>query len=561
MTSPSSSTRPRRLAKGAADRPEIYDYVIVGAGSAGCVLANRLSADGRHRVLLLEAGGSERDPRSALWTQMPIGYGKCYYDARVNWKYVTEPVPGLDGKRSYWPRGRVLGGSSAINAMVWVRGHPGDYDGWARVAPGWGWADVAPVFHAIERWSGVPHALRGRDGPLDVHDTTGEVHPLCERYLTAAAELGIAFNADYNGASMEGASLYQITTRGGLRASASRCYLRPAMRRPNLVVRTLAQATSLLFDGGRASGVRFVRHGRFAEVRASREVVLAAGAVNSPQLLQLSGIGPEALLREHGIEVRRELPAVGEHLQDHLGADALFRARVPTLNQELRPLGAKLRAGLRFLGARRGPLSLSVNQAGGFVRSTPEVSAPDLQLYFSPLSYTRAPVGVRPLMSPDPFPGFLLGFNPCRPTSRGRLGIRSADPFEPPSIRPDYLSTEHDRALMLAGMRLVRALARTPTLAALIDTELLPGESAATDEALERHVREHAWSVFHPCGTCRMGRSSRETVVDARLRVHGVPGLRVADASIFPSIPSGNTNAPAIMVGERASTLILQDAR
>jgi len=537
-------------------RGDVHDYIVVGAGSAGCVLANRLSEAGRHRVLLLEAGGSER----RFWTQVPIGYGRVYHDERVNWKYETEPVPGLDERASYWPRGRVLGGSSSINAMVYVRGHPDDYDDWGRSASGWSWSDVAPAFHRMEAWDGVPHERRGRVGPLSVHDTSGEVHPLCDTYLRAAEEIGIGLNEDYNADTMEGACLYQITTRGGVRASSARCYLRPAMRRSNLQVVTRAQVSGILFDGARACGVTW--RGRDGESRAlaAREVVLAAGAVNSPQLLQLAGIGPAAMLAGHGIRVRRDLPAVGDHLQDHLGADMLFRARVPTLNQALRPWHGKLRAGARYLAARRGPLSLSVNQAGGFVRVLPGATRPDLQLYFSPLSYTRAPVGVRPLMNPDPFPGFMLGFNPCRPTSQGRVTLRSSDPFEPPSIRPNYLDTAHDRALMSRGMRLVRALAAAPSLAAVIAREISPGAPVDSDEALAAHVREHAWTVFHPCGTCRMGDDATDTVVDSRLRVHGVPGLRVVDASIFPRIPSGNTNAPAIMVGERGAAMILEDA-
>ena len=549
-----------------AGADDTFDFVVVGAGSAGCVLANRLSADGRHRVLLLEAGGSDR----GFWTRVPIGYGRVYHDRRVNWKYTSDPVPGLDGATSYWPRGRVLGGSSSINAMVWVRGDRDDYDGWARDAPGWSWRDVAPVFRDMECWSGARHAARGDAGPMRVTDTAGEVHPLCDAWFEAAREAGFARNPDYNADDLEGVGLYQITTHRGWRASSSACHLAPARRRPNLATRTRAQVTGLTFDGARVSGVRWrpcardgARRPTGPERRAAArvEVVLAAGAVNSPQLLQLSGIGPGTLLAERGIAVRRDLPAVGEHLQDHLGADGLYRARVPTLNQALRPWHGKLRAGARFLAARRGPLALSLNQAGGFVRSVPDAARPDLQLYFSPLSYTRAPPGTRPLMNPDPFPGLLIGFNPCRPTSRGRIAVRSADPFDAPSIQPNYLDTEHDRELMRRGLRLVRRLAATGAMRSVIESEIQPGPGVESDEALDAYVRAHAWTVFHPCGTCRMGADPTASVVDERLRVHGVEGLRVADASVFPSIPSGNTNAPAIMVGERGAAFALEDAR
>ncbi len=538
----------------------VVDYIVVGAGSAGCALAHRLSECGRYRVLLLEAGGSDRTLSSGFWTHLPIGYGKTYYDQRVNWKYETEPEAGLGGKTSYWPRGRVLGGSSAINAMVWVRGHHGDFDDWGQVASGWRWADVAPVFKRLENWSGTTHELRGSSGLQHVFDTSADVHPTCTVYLKAAEQAGYPLAADYNASDMEGAALYQISTYKGLRASSARSYLHTASGRKNLEYKTHATVTGLTWDGARVSGVRWERQGQRVSARASREVILAAGAVASPSILQRAGIGDPESLARHGIEIKYASPHVGQHLQDHLGTDALYRSRVPTLNQAFYPVTGKLKAAWTFVTTRRGPLSLSVNQAGGFVRSASTVDRPDLQLYFSPLSYTRSPPGVRRLVSPDSFPGFLLGSNPCRPTSRGAITLRSADPHAPPVIQPNYLSTEHDRTLTLAGMRAVRTLAETPAFAEIIKDEIRPGLDCQSDDEMIDYIRDCAWTVFHPCGTCRMGDDATSAVVDARLRVHGVPGLRVADASIFPSIPSGNTNAPAIMVGEKASDLILEDA-
>ncbi|MBY8977217.1 GMC family oxidoreductase N-terminal domain-containing protein [Rhodobacteraceae bacterium NNCM2] len=533
-----------------------FDYIVVGAGSAGSVLANRLTEDGRSTVLVLEAGGSDLN----FWIQLPIGYGKTYYDGRVNWKYQTEPVPGLGDKPSYWPRGKVIGGSSSINAMVYVRGHQGDFDDWGAAAAGWSWSDVAPYFQKMENWSGGADGIRGAGGPLHVQDINDQVHPLCQNYLDAARQAQIEVNPDYNGASMEGACIYQITTKGGRRASTARCYLRPAMKRSNLELVTNAHVTGLKFDGARVIGLTYQRGGVLHEAKTRREVILSAGAVNSPQILQLSGIGPAERLRAHGVEVRADLAAVGRHLQDHLGVDFHFVSKLPTLNQILRPLIGKLRVGMQYVLTRRGPLSLSINQGGGFIRTRSELARPNQQLYFSPVSYTRAPAGKRPMMSPDPFPGFLIGFSACRPSSEGEMSIASADPFASPRIQPNYLSTEHDRAEMLEGFAFVRRLIRSPALAEIIESTLSPGDDLVSDEDLGAFARDHAWTVFHPSCTCRMGADPKTSVLDNRLKVHGFEGLRVVDASSFPNITSGNINAPTIMLAEKAADIIRADA-
>jgi choline dehydrogenase len=535
-----------------------FDYIVVGAGSAGCVLAHRLTEDGRYRVLLLEAGGSER----RFWLQVPIGYGKSFYDPQVNWMYRTEPEPALGGRAGYWPRGKVLGGSSSINAMVFVRGQHEDFDAWRALGiAGWGWMDVLPYFRKMEDSARGPDAWRGRGGPLAVADVTRDLHPLCDAFLRAGIEIGLPRNADFNGAAQEGVGCYEITVRDGRRMSTARAYLRPAMRRGNLCVETGAHVTRIQFEGTRATGIEYVHGGAACTAHARREVIVCAGAINSPQLLQLSGIGRGAHLDSLGLPVLLDNPNVGQHLQDHLCIDYLYRSRVATLNEELRPWHGKLRAGLRYIATRRGPLALSVNQAGGFVRSRPDLDRPNIQLYFSPLSYTRAPAGKRPLMSPDPFPGFLLSAQPCRPDSRGHLELTSADPFAAPRIVPNSLATEHDLEEMVEGAMLLRKLAAAPSLAAVIEEELAPGPAVATREQLIEDIRQRGSTVFHPVGTCRMGSDPRQAVVDPCLRVHGIGALRVVDASIFPALTSGNTNAPVIMVAEKAADLILADAR
>lgn len=537
---------------------DTFDYIIVGAGSAGCVLANRLTANGHHKVLLLEAGGSD----TSFWITTPIGYGRTFYDAKVNWMYETAPEPGLGDRFSYWPRGKVLGGSSSINAMVYVRGLPADFDDWAASgATGWSWQDVLPYFRKMESNPFGPSDLHGADGPLNVTDITRDRHPVCGDYLAACQALGIPVVADINGAVAECAGLYHITTRNGRRESTATAYLRPARNRPNLQIVTGAQATRLQITEGRATGIFYRQNGQDHLAQCRGEVILSAGAINSPQLLQLSGIGPGALLQRHGIDVVHENPAIGAHLQDHLCHDFLFRARRPTLNNALYPFLGKLRAGIQYLLTRRGPLSLSLNQGGGFVRSREGLLHPDIQLYFSPVSYTKAPPRTRPLMNPDPFPGFLLGYSLCRPESRGSIEIASADPLQAPLIQPRYLSAESDLRGMISGWHFMRRLATTEPLASLIEREMKPGPAFQTEADIVEDIRMRAGSVFHPVSTCRMGTDPRQSVVRPDLCVHRIQGLRVADASAFPSVTSGNTNAPVIMLAEKAADLILESTR
>jgi choline dehydrogenase len=533
-----------------------FDYVIVGAGSAGCVLAEALSRDGKNRVAIVEAGGSDRK----FFVQMPLGYGKTFYDRSINWNYMAEPDPGLNGQRDYWPRGRILGGSGSLNAMVWIRGDRRDYDGWAAEGnPGWAWSDVHATFKALEHNEAGADEWRGTGGPVHITDASKRQHPLTDRFVRAGVEAGFNYNPDFNGATQEGVGIYQINTQNGWRMSAAKAFLRPALKRPNLKLFTNTQATRLLMAGKRVTGIEAVRGGRRLVLVAGREVVLAGGALNSPQLLQLSGIGPAAHLKTLGIDVAVDSPAVGRHMQDHLGINYVFKAKVPTLNDILRPWTGKLKAGMEFLLKGSGPLSLSLNQGGGFVRSRPELLRPDTQLYLQAISTFTAAKGTRPLLVPDPFPGYAIGMSSCRPEARGTCLIGSADPFVQPVIRAHAHGTEADVQTMLAGVKVIRRLVAQPSLAEVTVEELAPGAAVASDEALIDDFRNRSGTVYHPCGTARMGANIATGAVDARLRVHGVEGLRVADASVFPSVISGNTNAPVMMVAARAAAMMLED--
>jgi len=526
-----------------------YDYVIVGGGTAGCVLANRLTRDTRNRVLLLEAGPEDRSP----WIHLPIGYGKTMFHPVYNWGFYTDPDPGMDGRRIYWPRGRCLGGSSSINGLIYVRGQRDDYDAWAAAGNrGWGWNDVLPYFVRSESNSRGANAAHGADGPLSCSDI-GARHELIEAIIAGAGELGVPRTEDFNAGDAEGVGYYQLFTRKGLRCSTATGYLRPVRSRHNLDVQTGARATRVVIESGRAKSVEYVRGGVRRSAAARNEVILAAGALQSPQLLQLSGIGPGALLQTFGIPVVCELPGVGENLQDHLQLRLLYRCtKAITTNDDLNSWWRSARIGLQWLLKRSGPLAVGINQGGLFTRVLPESTTPDVQFHFATLSADLA--GAKP----HPFPGFTFSVCQLRPTSRGHVRLASPDPLAAPSMQPYYLSTALDRRCALAGVRFARALASTSAVAPYVAEELRPGAEAHSDDELLAFCRAHGATIFHPSGTCSMGRDAM-AVVDDRLRVHGVNGLRVVDCSIMPTLVSGNTNAPVVMIAEKASDMILSE--
>ncbi|MBZ9748813.1 GMC family oxidoreductase N-terminal domain-containing protein [Mesorhizobium sp. CO1-1-7] len=535
---------------------QTYDFIIVGSGSAGSVLADKLSASGRFSVLVLEAGGSDR----RFYVQMPLGYGKTFFDPTVNWNYKTEPDPGLGGNVDHWPRGKLLGGSSSINAMVWIRGAREDFDDWRAAGnPGWGYDDLLPAFKALEDNEAGADAWRGSGGPLHISDTTDAVHPLTKRYLTAGQQAGLPLNPDFNGAAQEGVGIYQISTKNGRRMSAARAFLRPAMKRANVRVETKALASRVLFEGKRAVGVEYRQNGQTKTARAGREIILSAGSINSPQLMQLSGVGPAALLEGLGIPVVHANENVGANLQDHVGINYTFKGKLPTLNQILRPWWGKLLVGMQYILTRSGPLSLSMNHGGGFFRTDPAFSRPNMQLYFQAFSTLIPKNGERPILTPDPWPGFSIGLSNCRPSSRGEIMIRSSNPLDYPKIVANAYSTNADVTEMLDAVKFVRKIASMPAMAEIIAEEVLPGPSIRSDADLITDFRKRSGTVYHPVSTCRMGPDPSRSVVDPRLKVHGLEGLRIIDASIFPDNITGNTNAASVMTGWKGAELVLED--
>jgi len=501
-----------------------YDYIIVGAGSAGCVLANRLSE--KSKVLLLEAGPRDTN----VWIHVPLGYGKLFARTDVNWAYESEPEPALKGRRIFTPRGKVLGGSSSINGLVYIRGQPQDFDGWG--VAGWDFKSLLPYF------------VKG-ESQLRVSDL--ERHELCDAFIASAQAIGIPRNDDFNGATQEGTGYYRATAHAGRRRSTATAYLRPAEKRPNLRVETNALATKIVFEGTRAIGVEYVQNGN--KRANANEIILSGGAFNSPQLLELSGVGPRALLQKHGIAVVHDAPQVGEALQDHFYARTFWRCcKSITLNDDMASFFRKMAIGAQYLLFKRGPLTVSAGHAAAFVRTRPGLERPDAQIYFINFSSARRG-GILHAHS-----GFTCAVSQLQVESRGSVHIRSADPAAPPAIRYNYLATENDRRVLVEGLKLIRRICATPPLRDYVTAEYLPGAKVATDEQWLEYCREMGETVFHPTSTCSMG-----AVVDDRLKVKGLHGLRVVDASVMPAVPSGNINAAVVAVAERAADLIQEE--
>jgi choline dehydrogenase len=530
---------------------QTFDYVIIGAGSAGCVLANRLSVDPGNSVCLLEAGGKD----NWIWFHIPVGYLFAIGNPRADWMFKTESEAGLNGRVLNYPRGKVLGGCSAINAMIYMRGQREDYDNWRQTGlQGWGWDDVRPIFRRhLDHYLGAgEHHGSGGEWRVEAPRVRWE---LLDSFIEAAVEAGIPRVDDFNTGSNEGISYFHVNQKNGRRWSSARGFLKPAISRPNLKVETHAHATRVLFEGRRAVGVEIMQNGSLRQVRARREVVLSAGAIASPKILQLSGIGDGALLQQHGIDVIHHLPGVGENLQDHLQLRPVYKVQgVRTLNEDYRSLVKKGHMALEYALFRRGPLTMAPSQLGAFTRSSPDYATPNLQFHIQPLSLDKFGE------DPHPFPAFTASVCNLRPASRGSVRLRSHDPAEPPSIRPNYLSTPEDQRVAVDALHLVRRIVSMPALQKYHPEEYKPGAHLTTDEELLFGAREIGTTIFHPVGTAKMGiETDPMAVADARLRVRGVEGLRVVDASVMPAITSGNTNSPTLMIAEKGATMILED--